>query len=483
MAIFHFSAQVISRSAGRSSVAAAAYRAGLDLLDARTGLRHDYTKKAGCHGAEIMTPAHAPAWMKDRQMLFDEVERAEGRRDAQLCREINIALPVELTPEHNKNLARQFVKDTFTSAGMVADVAFHHLDSQNPHAHILLTLRHIEGEKFGKKNRDWNRPELLRSWRENWAEAVNLNLSEHGHEARIDARSLIDQRAEILPSEIAKSDALIRLPTIHEGGKSESRRRNLEIQQTNAEMASAVAQARAEGRLQPTPTGQWEQAAADQKEARQQVEKMEAGQRVKDCQQQTNTLAKEAREHQEQLQSMEQKARRIAKKKADQQSAWTRRQTRMVEAMKRAEEWEQKHPIRSALGWRFSRPLTRLQSTAKASRLARDKAIARHDQATALGEDLAQGMQRKSREILTLNREVEKSRQQEDEAWASLAGLKERHRWQNLTQNQQEAETRARAEAREARKHTAGEGRATPNRPQQPPQPPQRPSRPRGMGR
>ncbi len=479
MAIFHFSAQIIRRSAGRSSVAASAYRACENLLDARTSLRHDYTKKTGGHGAEIIAPDNAPAWMSDRQRLFDEVEKAEVRQDAQLCREINAALPVELTPEQNRELVRGFVRANFTAAGMVADVAFHHLDSQNPHTHILLTMRHIEGEGFGKKNRDWNRPELLRQWRGHWAESVNEALATQGHEARIDARSLIDQRAEILPTDTAKSDALLRLPTIHHGGKSEAQKRNAEIRLSNAEMAEALAQARAEGRLQPTPPGQSSQALAD---LTREAEKQAARELVRHYREQAATLAKAVGEQAEHLRTMQEEARRIDTKKADQHKAWTRRQKRMVDAMTGAEEWEKKHPLRTAVGWWFSRPLARLQSTATASRLARDGAIARHDQATALGEDLAQGMQRKTDEIKKAKQAVEEARLQEDEARASLAGLKERHRWDNLNPDQREAETRLRAEAREARKYTlqtAGQGRATPTHPQ----PPQSPRRPRGMGR
>jgi hypothetical protein len=340
-------------------------------------------------------------------------------------------------------------------------------------------MRHIEGEGFGKKNRDWNRPELLRQWREQWAESVNQTLAQHGHAARIDARSLTDQRAEILPSETAKSDALLRLPTIHEGGKSEHKKRNAEIRLSNSELAGALAQARAEGRLQPTPPGQSSQALAD---LTREAEKQAARELVRHYREQAATLAKAVGEQAEHLRTMQEEARRIDTKKAEQARRWTRRQKRMVEAMEGAEEWERKHPLRTAVGWWFSRPLARLQSTATASRLARDGAIARHDQATALGEDLAQGMQRKTDEIQKARREAEEARLQEDEARASLAGLKERHRWENLNPDQREVETRLRAEAREARKYTlqtAGQGRATPTHPQ----PPQSPRRPRGMGR
>ena len=242
MAIFHFSASVISRSSGRSSVAAAAYRAGCCLVDERQGTMHDYTNKKGVDFSEIMAPSNASKWVFDRQSLFTQVEK-EIRRDAQFVRDINTALPVELTPEQNRELVRGFVQSQFTAAGMVADVAFHHLTGPNPHAHMLLTLRSLDGEKFGKKQRDWNRPELLRHWRKAWAQSVNLALEKCGHNARISSLSLVDQRAEIASHETAKMDALARLPTEHHGGRSEVKKLNAEILANNSEIAEAFAAA------------------------------------------------------------------------------------------------------------------------------------------------------------------------------------------------------------------------------------------------
>ncbi|KAB3587238.1 hypothetical protein GAY21_23530, partial [Phocaeicola vulgatus] len=120
MAIYHFSAQVISRSQGRSVVAAAAYRAGERLEDERYGQTHDYTKKSVSERA-IAAPANAPAWAKDREQLWTAVEAAEKRKDAQLCREINVAVPRELSAAQQRELLSTFVSKEFVSRGMVAD--------------------------------------------------------------------------------------------------------------------------------------------------------------------------------------------------------------------------------------------------------------------------------------------------------------------------------------------------------------------------
>lgn len=197
MAIYHFSAQVIGRSSGRSSVAAAAYRLGVAMDDERTGLRHDYTRKGGVDGWEQMTPANAPEWMKDPGACWNSVEKVERRKDSQLCRELNIALPRELTPEQMKDLTREWVGKNCVDKGMVATVAWHHLDSDNPHAHVMLSLRPVEGEGWGKKPQDWNtRKDEMAQWRETWAQEANAALERAGSQERIDHRSLKDQGQE-----------------------------------------------------------------------------------------------------------------------------------------------------------------------------------------------------------------------------------------------------------------------------------------------
>lgn len=193
MAIYHLSAQVIGRASGRSATGAAAYRAGEVIVEARTGEVHDYTRKRGILHSEILAPAGAPDWVFDRAELWNRVELSEKRKDAQVCRELNIALPHELTSGERQELIHSYVKKNFVRCGMVADVCLHAPgrgeENRNFHAHVLLTMRPIEGDGFGKKAREWNAVGLLESWRANWAKEANAALARAGHEARIDHRS------------------------------------------------------------------------------------------------------------------------------------------------------------------------------------------------------------------------------------------------------------------------------------------------------
>lgn len=201
MAIYHCSAKVIGRSSGRSATGAAAYRAGEKIVDHRTGLIHDYTRKGGVDHAQIIAPANAPEWATDRSALWNEVEAVEKRKDAQLCREVEVAIPRELTVEQQRQLVLDFAREQFVARGMVADVAFHHQDGENPHAHILLTTRTIGPDGFGQKAREWNDKQLLEQWRSQWAEHANRALERAGHAERIDHRSLADQGIDRQPTQ------------------------------------------------------------------------------------------------------------------------------------------------------------------------------------------------------------------------------------------------------------------------------------------
>jgi hypothetical protein len=199
MAIYHFSVQIIGRSSGRSVIAAAAYRAGETLLDKRTGITHDYTRKKGVYETRILLPDTAPSWMKDRSQLWNEVERIEKRCDSQLAREINLAIPRELDHEQKRELVYGFVQDEFVARGMIADVALHDLNSENPHAHLLLTKRVVTPDGFGNKDRNWDQKSVLQEHRSSWAEHANRALASAGYTDRIDHRSLKNQGIERLP--------------------------------------------------------------------------------------------------------------------------------------------------------------------------------------------------------------------------------------------------------------------------------------------
>ena len=165
------------------------------MHDERYDKDHDYTHKAGCGHAEYLLPENAPAWMADREKLWNAVEAHEKRKDAQLAREFNFALPRELTLEQNIELAREFVKETFVKQGMVADLCVHN-DKQpdgqlHPHAHVMLTMREVTPDGFGQKVRAWNDKAMLLSLAGGvGGEVANNHLALHGHDFRIDHRTI-----------------------------------------------------------------------------------------------------------------------------------------------------------------------------------------------------------------------------------------------------------------------------------------------------
>ena len=219
MATYHFNAQVVSRSCGASAVAGAAYRSGECLTDERTGEEHDHTDRDDLDAAEILAPRDAPAWAQDRARLWNEVEAAEKRRDAQVAREIRVAIPRELPPEDGRALVRDYAQRAFVDRGMVADIAVHGgQEGHNPHAHIMLTTRTLTPEGFGQKNREWNKKEHVMTWRKDWADSANRALAQHGRPERIDHRSLIAQRDEALQrGDHTRADELDRDPQVRLG--------------------------------------------------------------------------------------------------------------------------------------------------------------------------------------------------------------------------------------------------------------------------
>lgn len=205
MAIYHLSVKLITRTTGRSATAAAAYRSGQKIHDDRSGQTFDYFRKKEVTYRRIFIPPNAPQWMKDREQLWNAVEQSESRKDAQVAREIEVALPIELSPSQHIILLERFVHTQLISKGMIADVVIHNKKG-NPHAHILLTTREINitQDGFGKKNRDWNSKEQLEEWREQWAKHCNRRLSVASSKSRIDHRSL-------------QSQGLDQIPTVHVG--------------------------------------------------------------------------------------------------------------------------------------------------------------------------------------------------------------------------------------------------------------------------
>ena len=221
MSLFHFHVTQISRSAGSSAIASAAYRAGEKLYSEYYGETNDYSHKTGVILSEILLPPQAPEEYKDRATLWNAVEETERRKDAQLAYSFDIALQNELTPEENIELARRFIKEQFVAKGMIADYAIHAPDKKNgipnPHFHVMAPIRPLESDGTwgckqhlvyrtdengnrviganGKPMRDavpttdWGKPETLEAWRAAWADMVNAKFVEKGLACRIDHRS------------------------------------------------------------------------------------------------------------------------------------------------------------------------------------------------------------------------------------------------------------------------------------------------------
>ena len=145
IAIYHWNIGIASRGKGKSAVAAAAYRSGEKLTNEWDGMTHDYTRKGGVVHTEIMLPPHAPPSFSDRSTLWNSVELYEKAGNAQLAREIDAALPIELSREEQIRLVREYCSSQFVSRGMCVDYAIHDTDSGNPHCHIMLTMRPLDG--------------------------------------------------------------------------------------------------------------------------------------------------------------------------------------------------------------------------------------------------------------------------------------------------------------------------------------------------
>jgi Ti-type conjugative transfer relaxase TraA len=203
MAIYHLHVKVIGRKSGSSAVASAAYRSGSRLRDERLDRSHDFSAKRGVVHSEVMLPENAPEAWSDRERLWNDVEAFEIRKDAQLAREVEFALPREMTQAQGIELARDFARAEFVDQGMIADLNVHwdmaEDGSLKPHAHVMLTMRVADEKGFGRKVREWNRTDMVERWRERWAELANERLAELDIDARIDHRSLEAQGIALGP--------------------------------------------------------------------------------------------------------------------------------------------------------------------------------------------------------------------------------------------------------------------------------------------
>lgn len=199
MAQYRLEVKAIKRAEGRSSVAAAAYRAATVLRDERLEMVFDYSRKQGVAFTGIMAPDAAPIAYSDRENLWNAAEAADKRIDSRPAREILISLPHELTDDQRHDLVRAFLAESVVTRGMIADYALHHPDphgdERNHHAHILVTTRAVSPEGFGFKAAAWNAPTLVQEWRQAWELIQNQHLREHlGPDApQVSSKSLAGQ--------------------------------------------------------------------------------------------------------------------------------------------------------------------------------------------------------------------------------------------------------------------------------------------------
>ncbi|MFT8425988.1 MAG: MobQ family relaxase [Liquorilactobacillus sp.] len=221
MAIFHMSFSNISAGKGRSAIASAAYRSGEKLFDDKEGQHYFYARSVMPYSF-ILTPKNAPAWASDREKLWNEVERKDRRANSRYAKEFNVALPVELSEDEQKELLTKYVQENFVDQGMVADVAIHRDHQDNPHAHVMLTNRPFNPDgtwgikskkqyildengnktytgtsKYPKSRKilmvNWDKKEKIIEWRHNWAVSVNQVLEQKNIPDRISEKSFTEQ--------------------------------------------------------------------------------------------------------------------------------------------------------------------------------------------------------------------------------------------------------------------------------------------------
>ncbi|MGQ5289424.1 MobQ family relaxase [Pectobacterium actinidiae] len=199
MAIFHLEFKIVKRSEGMSSCRKAAYHARCRITDDRTGNTYDFSHRTDLFHHQILAPASAPAHIiKSSTALWNEVERVERQKDGQTARYFDVAIPCELSNEDKVKLVVEYCQKNFVDKGMIADIAFHDIDGNNPHAHVMLTLKPITADGFGKKERSWNDKKNVILWREAWTALTNRYLEAAGTEERIDHRSIDTQYNEAL---------------------------------------------------------------------------------------------------------------------------------------------------------------------------------------------------------------------------------------------------------------------------------------------
>ena len=285
VAIFHASTKTVSRSAGRSAIASAAYRAGVELVDERTGLVHDYTRRGGVAATEILIPGGGSA---ERNALWNAAETAEKRKDARTAREWVIALPAELDAAQRAALAREFAAALVERYGVAVDLAIHRPDQEgdnrNHHAHVLTTTRQVSrdpsgalvlGDKASIELSDTKRRALglgaaadeIGAVRELWEQLANAALERAGSAERIDSRSLaaqgIDREATQHLGPVATEMERRGAPTDRGDGNRQAAANNARRAELSAEIIDLQAEReRRRPAPAPDPLERWREAVA-----------------------------------------------------------------------------------------------------------------------------------------------------------------------------------------------------------------------------
>ncbi|MGE4411854.1 MAG: MobA/MobL family protein [Sphingobium sp.] len=203
MAIFHLQASIISRGAGRSVIAAAAWQNSCRLYDERLGRFCNFANKRAVVWSELMLPPGAPACWEDREGFWNALEAAEIRKDAQLARQYDVALPDELDLPEAIAVLRRFASEIFCVAGFAADLTLIEMGDtprgKRHHGYLLIPTRPIVGDVFGQKPREWNSRAKLLEIRAAWAAILNESFAALGQDVRVDHRSNEERGIEAAP--------------------------------------------------------------------------------------------------------------------------------------------------------------------------------------------------------------------------------------------------------------------------------------------
>lgn len=205
MAMYHFQNKVVSRGKGQSATAKSAYNSASKIKDYKENEFKDYSNKQ-CDYSEILLPKNAKEEFIDREFLWNKVQDVENRKDSRLAREMIIGLPNEFDVNDNIELAKEFSK-TLADEGMVVDLNIHKINEENPHAHILCTVRgfdengEFEPKRIGnKKVRDWDTTEKNNEWRKRWENIQNKHLKLNGFSERVSSDSYKNQNIDLQPT-------------------------------------------------------------------------------------------------------------------------------------------------------------------------------------------------------------------------------------------------------------------------------------------